>query len=186
MCVAGLFFIPVAGLTGFHIVLVARGRTTNEQVGNLSNDYSVPENTVDESWIILIWTFCEAVTHLLTFQSISLVLMLIVLCVSAPLVSGFVFLQVTGKFRGGVNPFTNGCWKNVSHVLCSSQAPRCMFYNGVYILLWSAFNTHYRIMKDFPLTVFAVTPHQTVSDVTLFFQAQYFYMFKTIVSAGDH
>ncbi|RXM94055.1 tRNA (uracil-5-)-methyltransferase-like A [Acipenser ruthenus] len=32
--------------------------------------------------------------------------------------------QVTGKFRGGVNPFTRGCWGNVQYVLCSPLAPR--------------------------------------------------------------
>ncbi|KAH9525422.1 putative palmitoyltransferase zdhhc8 [Bulinus truncatus] len=66
MIIIGLVLIPVFGLTGFHIFLVSKGTTTNE--------------------------------------------------------------QVTGKFKGGPNPFSRGCIKNCCYVFYGPRWPKLVGY----------------------------------------------------------
>ncbi|KAH8388031.1 hypothetical protein KR093_011222, partial [Drosophila rubida] len=70
--------IPIFGLTGFHMVLVSRGRTTNE--------------------------------------------------------------QVTGKFKGGYNPFSRGCWHNCCYTQFGPQYPRTVYLTHSHVT-WLATKT---------------------------------------------
>lgn len=54
----------------------------------------------------------------------------------------FVIPQVTGKFQGGVNPFTRGCCNNLEYLVCSPISPG----------LESSFN----LIFSFSLTVWIV------------------------------
>lgn len=38
--------------------------------------------------------------------------------------SNLCFLKVTGKFHGGVNPFTRGCCNNLEYLVCSPISPQ--------------------------------------------------------------
>ena len=51
IAIIALLFIPIIGLTGFHIVLVARGRTTNEQVRHKTDK--------SETLILFGWPTCS-------------------------------------------------------------------------------------------------------------------------------
>lgn len=62
MGIITILAIPIFGLSGFHMVLVCRGSTTNE--------------------------------------------------------------QVMGRFSGGYNPYSRGCWNNCCYTQCGPQYPR--------------------------------------------------------------
>ena len=95
-----LAFIPVVGLAGFHIGLVALGRTTNEHVR---------------------WCVCVCVCVVCVCVCVC-VCVIGVRVYTGPRYSSL--FQVTGKFRSYHNPYNKGCCGNCWSVLCSPKKPR--------------------------------------------------------------
>ena len=56
----GFFSIPVGGLTGFHLFLIARGRTTNEQV---TGKYHLQSDAFTRGcWKNFVYMFCQSLS----------------------------------------------------------------------------------------------------------------------------
>lgn len=59
LIIVGLMSIPIGGLTGFHVYLIACGRTTNEQV---TGKYRIQNDVFNRGfWKNTIYTFCHPI-----------------------------------------------------------------------------------------------------------------------------
>ena len=136
MIVIGLLVFPVLGLTGFHVVLVSRGRTTNEQVqihitritqcienatfnGQKCINFLARKRNFNDkslSWQLYVYDINDIKNRFLiqVFRRVWW----------QPDRNVIDLFQVTGRFKGGHNPFTKGCCLNCKYTLCGPVWPK--------------------------------------------------------------